>query len=269
MMTKFFKYHAAGNDFIIINSDIVSPQNAVKLCDRHYGIGADGVLIQFSSDKADAGMKIINSDGSTAQMCGNGLRCFVSYLVTDQGFNKNPLIIETGRGNLEVKWKKVNNGKLSIEADLGKPDLRNEETVEFNNKKFDAYSVSMGNPHLVLFPHIKPDASEIHRIANHFQNNSSWNCEVNVEIVTAINKRSKSVFVIVKERGAGFTLACGTGGGAVMHALLKRNIVKPDESWKVFFPGGEITYRINSGNKVMMSGIPDKVFEGTLDMAEF
>ncbi len=268
-MINFFKYQATGNDFVIIKEPALTSENAENICDRHFGVGADGVLVHFNSDTSDAGMKIFNSDGSTAQMCGNGLRCFVSYLITDCGLKKNPLKIETGRGELEVKWEKLKNGKLSIEADLGKPDLINTETVEFSNKKFDAYSVSMGNPHLVLFPHIKPDASEIHRIANHFQNNSSWNCEINVEIVTAINKRSKSVFVIVKERGAGFTLACGTGGGAVIHALLKRNIVKPDESWKVFFPGGEIVYRIKSENRIVMSGIPEKVFEGTLDIAEF
>jgi len=269
MMIKFFKYQAAGNDFVIVKEPTITSENAENICERHFGVGADGVLIHFNSDSSDAGMKIFNSDGSTAQMCGNGLRCFVSYLVTDYGLGKNPLKIETGRGELEVKWEKLRNGKLSVEANLGKPELKSEETVEFNNKNFDAYSVSMGNPHFVLFPSVKPDASEIHRIANHFQKNSSWNCEVNVEIVTDINKRSKSVFVIVKERGAGFTLSCGTGGGAVMHSLLQKNIVKPDERWKVFFPGGEITYRINDRNEIIMSGVPEKVFEGMLDPAEF
>ncbi|HSW61582.1 MAG TPA: diaminopimelate epimerase [bacterium] len=268
-MINFFKYQAAGNDFVIVKEPALTSENAENICDRHFGVGADGVLIHFFSNTADAGMKIFNSDGSTAQMCGNGLRCFVSYLITDCGLKKNPLKIETGRGELEVKWEKLKNGKLSIEANLGRPELKQNEIVEFNNKKFDAYSISMGNPHLVLFPSEKPDAMEIRSIANHFQKNNSCRAEVNVEIITDINKRSKSVFVIVKERGAGFTLACGTGGAAVMHSLLRRKIVRFDENWKVFFPGGEITYCINSGNEILMTGVPEKIFEGTLDIAEF
>ena len=107
---QFFKYHAAGNDFIITKEQNLDSEKIKKLCNRNFGIGADGVLIHKNSTKADAKMEIVNNDGSSAEMCGNGLRCFVSYLVTECGMTKKKLMIETGKGEQVRKENAASSG---------------------------------------------------------------------------------------------------------------------------------------------------------------
>lgn len=262
-MTEFYKYQAAGNDFVIIKKPELTSQEAEEMCDRHFGIGADGILVHFDSQSSDAGMKIFNSDGSIAKMCGNGIRCFAAYLVNECGFEKNPLFIETGSGILEVKWKKLQNESYSIEANIGKPELKNRETLRINDTNFEAFTISTGNPHIVLFPLEKINPEKIRAVAGQVQKSNSLNTEVNVEIITDINIKNRSVFAIVKEKGAGFTLACGTGGAAIIYSLFIKKTASPGKPWKVFFPGGEITYTLNDSNEVLMKGVPEKVFRGT------
>ncbi len=262
---KFVKYHAVGNDFIITDRTDINPENARDLCDRHFGIGADGVLVHYESEKADAGMKIFNSDGSIAEMCGNGLRCFTAYLVNDRDFTKNPLKIETGRGVLNVNWKKNDKETISVEAGLGIPEVKaGLKDIEFEGISLQTAWISMGNPHFVVFVQSACTPDKIYRIANHFQHNSGSGMEMNVEVVTDLNVKNKSVFLVVKERGAGFTLGCGTGGAAVIHALKMKGIVY-EGLWTVFFPGGEAQYRISENGEVIVSGEPQKVFSGELE----
>ena len=268
-MTEFYKYQAAGNDFVITKASGITPEKAADICDRHFGAGADGVLVHFEADNCDAGMKIFNSDGSVAKMCGNGLRCFTSYLVNDCGFKKNPLLIETDSGKIEVKWEKFKESAISVEANLGSPVLINETKLSYGEKPIHAFSISMGNPHLVLFPENTMKPEEIRAAAGYFQNSNPLNCEVNVEIITNIRRDTKSIFAIVKERGAGFTLACGTGGGAVVFSLFLKKELRIEEMWKVYFPGGEIFYRINEKKEVLMKGTPVKIFKGTFSEGVF
>ena len=262
---KFVKYHAVGNDFIITADSGITQENARDLCDRHYGIGADGVLVHYESAEADAGMKIFNSDGSFAEMCGNGLRCFTAYLVNDRGFTKNPLKIETGRGILNVNWKRNTDGTISVEAGLGVPEVKEGlKDIEFEGVALSTAWISMGNPHFVVFVQSACNSDKIYRIANHFQHNSGSGMEMNVEVVTDLNVKNKSVFLVVKERGAGFTLGCGTGGAAVIHALKMKGIVH-EGLWTVFFPGGEAQYRISENGEVIVSGEPEKIFSGDFE----
>lgn len=266
---KFVKYQAVGNDFIITDHAGVTPENAQILCDRHYGIGADGVLVHYQTPKADAGMKIINSDGSAAEMCGNGLRCFAVYLINDCGFSKNPLNIETGRGVLAVKWEKNEGAEISVEADLGLPEVMKDlKDDEFAGVKLQTVSISMGNPHHVVFTQTECSPDKVYAIANHFQRNNSSGIEMNVEVVTDLNVKNKSVFIVVRERGAGFTLGCGTGGAAVIHALKLKGIVY-DGLWTVFFPGGEAKYKIERSGTITVSGTPEKIFSGTFEKGLF
>lgn len=266
---KFVKYQAIGNDFIIIENSEITSKNVEILCDRHMGIGADGVLINYRTEKADAGMKIINSDGSVAEMCGNGLRCFTAYLVNDCGFSKNPITVETGRGVLTVNWSRAADGSIDVEANLGIPEIISEfSEIAFLEEKLDTVAISMGNPHFVILPQKELAADKIYKTANYFQNNSSSGREMNVEVVTGINKKEKSVFIVVKERGAGYTLGCGTGGAAVIYALKVKGIIS-DEPWIVCFPGGEAEYRIEKTGEIIMKGTPEKVFSGNFESGLF
>lgn len=265
---KFSKYQAAGNDFIITSLTSLSEENVIDLCDRNFGVGADGILVHYLTDDTDAGMKIINSDGSIAQMCGNGLRCFAAYLVSECGLTKNPLNIKTEIGVLDAEWTRTGNGLISVSASLGKAQIKGRESKEFYDCNYDMFLISMGNPHIVLNASKKLTPMEISRAAGHFQRENPYGCEVNVEVITDINFQDRSVFAIVRERGAGFTLACGTGGGAVIRSLIERKIAKRNEKWSVFFPGGVIRYLIDDDNFVTIEGIPQKVFSGEIGLTE-
>ena len=261
---KFFKYQALGNDFVIVKDIDISSELARKICDRHFGIGADGIMVHYKTENVDAGMKIINSDGSVAVMCGNGLRCFCAYLVNDCGFTKNPIDVETGRGILKVSYRKTDAG-LSVDADLGEPEVMDDGffDLEVAGIKCRAIGISMGNPHLVIFPEKKINEFEAREIADSVQKNNRFRIELNVEVVTGVSKDKKSISMIVKERGAGYTLGCGTGGAAIVAALKVDGIIK-DERWSMTFPGGVANYCFED-KRIVMNGIPEKVFSGEIE----
>lgn len=261
---KFNKYQALGNDFVIVKDLEVSPELARKICDRNFGIGADGVMVHYKTESADAGMKIINSDGSVAVMCGNGLRCFCTYLVKDCGFSKNPINVETGRGILKVSYSEEKDS-LSVDADLGKPELINGGffDLEVAGIKCRAIAISMGNPHLVIFPQTEVDEDQVKSIADTAQTDNKFNMEFNVEVVTDIDKEKKMISMIVKERGAGYTLGCGTGGAAIVEALRIDGIIEYGK-WSMTFPGGIANYRFDNG-RIIMNGVPQKVFSGIME----
>jgi len=259
---NFFKYEALGNDFVITDNTI-SEKDAVKLCNRNFGIGADGVLVYLKSEEFDAEMKIINSDGSVPEMCGNGLRCFVSYLVTEHRFHISPLKILTGRGVLEVHWEKKD-GKIEVSANLGKAEILGKEVAKMDGLNLDLFGISMGNPHVVIISEEKIDPEQIEKMAVHFQKENFLNREVNVEVVTGINVMQRKISLVVNERGAGFTLGCGTGGGAVTKAVQNIKGISGG-TWDVVFPGGTAKYEILLNGDVVMTGIPNKVFQGVLN----
>lgn len=260
-MMKFHKYQALGNDFVVVGDVKITSEKAQNICDRHFGVGADGILIHYKADSADAGMEIINSDGSSAVMCGNGLRCFCTYLVKDCGFTENPISVQTGNGILKVSYKETPNG-LSVDADLGKPDLIDGEFFEFSSagKKCRGIGISMGNQHLVVLPKDPVDVRTARLIADEVQSQNKFGIELNVEVVTGVDRKNRMISMIVKERGVGYTLGCGTGGAAVVEALRIDGIIK-SEVWSMTFPGGVANYRFENGS-VVMSGIPKKVFSG-------
>ena len=260
---KFHKYQALGNDFIIVRNADLSIEDVKKLCNRNFGIGADGILIHYDTENADAGMKIVNSDGSLAVMCGNGLRCFCAYLVNDCGFKNNPILVETGRGVLSVSYKRFEAG-LSVDADLGKPELMDGEffDLEVAGNKCRAIGISMGNPHLVMIPEVDVTEQQAKMIADEVQLKNRFGIELNVEVVTSMDRKKRMISIIVKERGAGYTLGCGTGGAAVVEALRIYGIIDGEE-WLMKFPGGVAVYHFEN-SRIVMSGIPEKVFSGDI-----
>lgn len=267
-MVRFFKYSAAGNDFVIINERALgnfqlTKENIVRICDRRFGVGADGILLHSApeSEKAHAGMTIFNSDGSTAEMCGNGIRCFALYLATDCGLNFDPLKIETGNGLLEARCEKAGN-TFRISATLGKAKvIDSTKTVTAKGCEFRRTGISTGNPHLVYIAHDKNCSIDVEEL---------WalrelGYETNVELVTVADFVKNCAKVDVYERGAGRTMACGTGGAAVVNTLYLSGKIKKNQMFTVKFPGGDIDYTINDDGETVISGTPLKIFTGEFE----
>jgi len=266
-MIDFFKYSAAGNDFVIINERVLgsfalTKENIVRLCDRRFGIGADGILLHSEpeSTEAHAKMTIFNSDGSVAEMCGNGIRCFALYLVQDCGFSANPLKIETGNGLLEARYEKAGS-TYRISASLGIAKIIDEtKKINYGGRDFLRTGISTGNPHLVYIAEngTDIDVEELWKLRE-------LGYETNVELVQNIDPVKNCAKVDVYERGAGRTLACGTGGAAVVNTLIFIGKIKRNQTFTVKYPGGDIDYTVNDKGETVISGIPLKIFTGEFE----
>ncbi len=248
----FVKMHGSGNDFILIDNlsgslsrlDFVS--FAKKYCSRNFGIGADGVLVVSPSKKADASMRVINPDGSEAEMCGNGIRCFAKYLI-DNGIAKSPVKIETLAG-----IKSVEKVGRNYRVDMGIPKVAAAMAVS----RFSATPVGMGNPHAVIFVDDfdfdwKAAGAEIEK-GRMFPNRT------NVEFVKIISPGELEVKVW--ERGAGATMACGTGACASLAAAVACK--KSGRRATLRLPGGSLEIELARDNRVYMTGPAETVFTG-------
>ena len=261
---KFFKYQACGNDYVYIDcfkQIVENPEDlAQKISNRNFGVGSDGLILILPSKIADAKMRIFNSDGSEAKMCGNGIRCVGKYL-SDEKENlkgKNILKIETLSGvkNLEILEKSEKMSKIRV--DMGAPKLINYLSIDFLKNVTDkriAY-VSVGNPHCVVFcKEINP--LDVNALGSRIQNLDEFEDGVNVEFVK-VNSRN-NIDIRIFERGSGETLACGTGACASVFASILENIC--DVKVNVNLRGGNLLIEYMDGN-VYMTGESIKVFEG-------
>lgn len=255
---QFTKMHGLGNDFIIVNcltkNQFKNPKEAAKkLCNRHFGIGADGLILVLKSNKADFKMRIFNSDGSEAEMCGNGIRCFAKYVIDKGLTNKKILQIETLAGVKEVK--KIKN---LFRVDMGEPSKLREEKIKLKNKIINATCLSMGNPHCVVF--VDNFNFDVATIGKEIENHKLFPKRTNVEFSRIINK--KEIEVVVWERGTGLTLACGTGACAV--AVASSLNKKTEKNVTVKLPGGKLKIEWANNNHVYMTGPAEAVFEGKI-----
>ena len=273
---KFTKMHGAGNDYILISCfeyDIPDPSSlSVKMCDRHFGVGGDGIILVCPSDVADFKMRMFNSlDGSEAGMCGNGIRTFGKY-VYDKGLtDKTVITVETLSG-IKTLTLNVAGGKVeSVRVDMGRPRLKSSEIpvdstlerfiaqpVASQGVTYEMTCVNMGNPHAVTFVE---DVSEIdiEKAGPPLENHPLFPERANIEFVQVVD--SRTLKMRVWERGSGETLACGTGACAsvvasVLNGRLKRRA-------KVILLGGEldIEWDEETGH-VFMTGPAALVFEG-------
>jgi diaminopimelate epimerase len=261
-MIDFYKYHGAGNDFIMINnldkSIFLTPEDISLYCDRNFGIGADGIILLEPSVKADCFMNYYNSDGSIAQMCGNGARCTAKFYLKEIGKDVKEINIETRAG---IKNIKVNEDD-TYSVDMGAPMF---ESGDFPSdvlklEGFDFSCVSMGNPHAVS---LVDDLSRIDlkTIGSKIENNENFPNKINVEFLEKImNDYYK---VKVWERGCGATLACGTGACAVFSILNKT--VNFDKEITLEFPGGKLYLSKNEQGHVILRGHATFVFEGKIE----
>jgi diaminopimelate epimerase len=261
-MIDFYKYHGTGNDFIMIDHrddhfGIINTEKIKFLCDRHFGIGADGLILLESSSKADCFMNYYNADGSLAEMCGNGIRCTAKFFLEQTNSNKKELFVETRAGVKKI----ICNDDGSFSVNMGTPLFSHADFPEgplvFENILFKF--VSMGNPHAIGF--IKDiSKTNVSEIGRKVEMNSHFPNKINVELV---EKVTNTYFKVkVWERGCGETLACGTGACAVYAILKKEN--KNLKEIILEFPGGNLFLLENPEGEIILRGSAEYVFKGEI-----
>jgi len=269
--------HGLGNDFIVIDNFSgrikFSKEQIIVLCDRHKGIGADGLILveskvlPFGEGKggaedlggADAFMNYYNSDGTEAEICGNGIRCIARFLKEYYLKDKKNFKIDTRAGIKEIEYK--DDGTFSV--NMGKPVF---EHIDFPKsvlklENLDLDFVSMGNPHAVSFVE-DLDLYDLKEIGPKIENNENFPNKINLEVVE--KKNDKEFIVKVWERGCGETLACGTGACAV-YALARKN-KKADTEITINLPGGKLFLSENKDGEIIMRGEAKSTFSGIFEI---
>ena len=277
MIIEFSKYQGLGNDFILIDNlhsaePIITPEQAIKMCDRHFGIGADGVIFALpGKEGTEYTMRIYNSDGSEPEMCGNGIRCLAKFIADLEGnseINKS-YRIHTLAGLIVPKLE--SNGEVTV--DMGNPQLAAAEiptTLGSEDGKVVAQplpvadrtwlvtAVSMGNPHCITFVE-DSEAIALEQIGPLFEHHSAFPQRTNTEFIQVV--KPDYIKMKVWERGAGATLACGTGACAAVVAGVLND--KCDRSCTVELPGGCLHINWSKAdNRVYMTGPATEVFRG-------
>jgi diaminopimelate epimerase len=272
---KFTKWHGTGNDFVIVNGfeETISDYSAkaVEVCDRHYGIGADGLIMVLPSTIADVQMRIFNSDGSEPEMCGNGIRCFARYVYESGLINKTELCVETLAGIIRPNLLLENGRVVAVCVDMGEPRLKRgeipvagnptenviNEPLTIGESTYRITCVSMGNPHCVIFTE-DVESLDLAASGKPIEVHPLFPRKTNVEFVQVIDRRN--LRMRVWERGAGVTLACGTGTCATVVAAVLNDLT--DRKVKVRLDGGELFVEWREDNHVAMTGPAMEVFRG-------
>ncbi len=274
---RFTKMHGCGNDYVYINcfeETVEDPAAlAVRLSDRHKGIGGDGVILICPSDVADAQMRMFNLDGSEGKMCGNGIRCVAKY-VFDHGIaRKEELKIETLSGVKTCLIHEENGEAVSVTVDMGEAilspgkipvalpgDCVIHQNVEVAGGIYEITCVSMGNPHCVIFGE-DPDGLELSEIGPRFEHDPLFPQGVNTEFIQVLD--GHTLKMRVWERGSGETMACGTGACASAVAAVLCGYCPMGEDILVRLRGGDLTIRYEQ-DRVWMTGEAVTVFQGTV-----
>jgi carbamoyl-phosphate synthase large subunit len=283
LMLKFTKMQGIGNDYIYCSTfdqEINNPEAlAVRLSDRHFGIGGDGIILVCPSDVADAKMKMYNRDGSEGKMCGNGIRCVGKFLYDHGMINvneKDEITIETLSGIKSLKAYTTNGEVTRLRVDMGKAILNPaeipvaikgkdkvvNEAVKIDGEDFNITCVSMGNPHCVVFMDDIDDL-DIEKIGPKFEFDPLFPERVNTEFVTVLDDHT--IKMRVWERGSGETWACGTGACAVAVAACENGYCKKGDDIKIKLKGGDLIINYTD-ETVYMTGNAEKVFDGEVEV---
>lgn len=275
---EFTKMHGAGNDYIYVNCFREKLENinetAKAVSDRHFGIGSDGLVLIYPSDKADFRMDMYNSDGTQAEMCGNATRCVGKY-VHDKGLtDKTVITLETLAGIKILKLNLNDKGEVeTVEVNMGSPELIPKnipidsdldrfimESVTVDGREYLVTGVSMGNPHAVTFID-DTDSLEIEKLGPKFENHPLFPKRTNTEFAKIIDR--KTIKMRVWERGAGETLACGTGACATLVAASLSDLT--DDEVDLVLLGGTLHIRWDKeNNNIYMTGPAQFVFDGVI-----
>lgn len=278
---RFVKMHGAGNDFVVIDGAMEAiPEEHLSAvgrcaCDRHFGIGCDGFILVLPSRVANFRMRMINPDGSEAEMCGNGVRVFAKYLFDRKMHTDSVVTVETLGGIKTIRMDTAGGKVRTARVDMGEPRLlRSEipmkgdntkavgEPMKVAGKKIEITCVSMGNPHCVTFVD-DVDLYPVEKMGPEIENHPSFPQRANVEFVQVIDKSQTKQRTW--ERGAGETLACGTGSCAsVVAGVLTERLGR---KVTVHLRGGDLLIEWMGDNRLYMTGPTDEVFEGEVNAA--
>lgn len=276
---RFTKMHGCGNDYIYVNcmeKIVENPEEtAIRVSDRHFGIGSDGLILICPSDLADFRMAMYNADGSEGKMCGNGVRCIAKYVYEYGLTDKDKISIETKGGikyldltieDGKVVLVKVNMGAPILEPEqipvrLGKEDCVNQEIV-VDGVSYQITCVSMGNPHAITFVE-DTQSLPLEKIGPAFEHHEVFPDRVNTEFVQVLNR--KEVNMRVWERGSGETLACGTGACATVVACVLNGLTENEVT--VHLLGGDLFLNYDEeNNTVWMTGPAVVVCDGEINL---
>lgn len=256
----FTKMHGLGNDYLYVYGEPENPSElSVKLSERHFGAGSDGMIWISPSSVADFKMRIFNADGSEAKMCGNGIRCVGKY-VYDKGYtDKKHLKIETLSGIRTLDLHVLSGKVKSVTVDMGKAVPEEDLTLNVDGETVTCTPVSVGNPHAVLFVE-DIEKAPLTTLGPRLEHHEAFPDGVNVEFVQVIGENR--LRMRVWERGSGVTMACGTGACASTMAAVRKKFCRYNEPVSVQLDGGTLEIQIAPDNTVTMTGPAEFIYEG-------
>jgi diaminopimelate epimerase len=289
----FTKVQGLGNDFVVVDlrgeragskaaETVQDPEVVRKICDRHFGVGADGVLAVLPGVSGDARMRVLNADGSEAEMCGNGIRCVAKVLYEGDPSLRRPVLkIDTGAGLLACEMDATGGHVASVTVEMGRPRYTRDEiplapggagratreAIEANGRTFHFTAVSMGNPHAVIF--VEGD-EELRALAETYgpalEIAPTFPRRANIEFARV---RGHEIDLVVWERGCGITLACGTGTCATVAAAAVEERLPRGREIPVHLPGGTLFITVAADDSgVRMRGPATTVFRSELNLSE-
>lgn len=282
MKVEFVKMHGAGNDYVYIdcikntiNTDNISAISR-KLSDKHFGIGSDGIVLILPSYTAHFKMRMFNSDGSEANMCGNAIRCVAKYVYDNNYTEEVNINIETLSGIKKLCLTESSGNISQVEVDMGTPlfdtkiipvlspkNIILNEDLFIDDKNYKITCVSMGNPHCVVFVD-ELENLEIAKIGPKFENNNMFPDRINTEFVNVLSKNE--ITMRVWERGSGETLSCGTGACASVVACILNGFCNYDEYILIHLKGGTLEAKYTRNKKVILKGPAEFVYKGVIEI---
>ena len=279
MMLKFTKMHGLGNDYIYINGfkeQIENPGDlSIKISDRHFGIGSDGIVLILPSDTCDFRMRMFNNDGSEAEMCGNASRCVAKYVYDNGLTDKEEITLETLAGVKILKMQVIDGKVEKVTVNMGQPILETkeipaifpkdrvvDEEIDVDGDKYNITCVSMGNPHAITFVE-DVENFDVHGVGVLIENHEMFPRRINAEFAQIIDRNT--IKMRVWERGSGETLACGTGASATLVASVLNDLT--ERKAKLILLGGDLEIEWNEAdNNVYMTGPATTVFQGEIEI---
>ncbi len=277
MILNFSKMQGCGNDYIFFDcfkQKVNNPEKlSIKLSNRHYGIGGDGIILVCPSSIADAKMRMFNADGSEGKMCGNGIRCVGKYLYDNDMVSSDYIKIETLSGIKTLKLNKVDNIVTGLTVNMGKVKFNSKdipvninknkiinESIFLNNNYYNITCISLGNPHCVIFCEDLKNLN-IKKESSLFENSPLFPDGVNIEFIKITDKNT--IEMRVWERGSSETLACGTGACAAVVAATENGFFEKGNNIKVKLKGGNLLIKYTD-DSVYLTGNAEKIFEGVI-----
>jgi len=272
MGVHFRKYHGLGNDYVVIDPNIhnvdLTPDTIRLICDRNFGIGADGILYGPVISSGNLSVRIFNPDGSEAEKSGNGLRIFAKYLFENKYVDKKDFSIETSGGIVEAYIEddsanliKINMGKMTFLSTKipvrGREREVVDEELQINRVKYKVTCLSVGNPHCVI-PLDEVTEEKAKELGPEVENHNMFPNRINMQLLKAIDRAN--IEIRIWERGAGYTLASGSSSCAAAGAAYKLGMV--DSKINVKMPGGKLLVEISESEDIYMTGAVEGVFEG-------